>query len=438
MLRRILFIFLIFFMKNCFVLAEVEDISRLKIFHVNNKKTTPLEEKLENINELIRKQKYAEAISLCEEILKKDATNRKAVKYIRIAKRRYFWQRYGNTFILVIALLFIVPTVFKFISGISVDKGSAYKSELSKIRDIISSGNYKKAIKRIERLIKNSDIIEHFTLTELGMLYFNLGKSYLKTGDRFKAIKYLKESLKFDTNNNITHDLLAKCYLIQKATHEQAIREYQHYFKYHPQDIEVVRLLAIYYSEKGIITDDALTIYRKYLTIDSNNQAIIKLLAKRFLRKMETSKEAAEIYKKLLRFEPNNFKVMRALVNIHFAYKKYEDVINLCHKLFESKLYVEDEELHKIFEEVHHKLGRFDELKLYYENLIKRFEDSEVLKEISSKIIGTAEDIKFVEQIGGDDNASDFIICPHCAHLNSRDDEYCQGCGKIIKKEVIN
>jgi hypothetical protein len=84
------------------------------------------------------------------------------------------------------------------------------------------------------------------------------------------------------------------------------------------------------------------------------------------------------------------------------------------------------------------KLGKYEELEQFYEELSTNHPESNFIKEFSEKIIRKGKNDQFAERIVSnkpEDDESNFKICPHCAHLNPSDSEFCLGCGKLLKEQ---
>jgi len=411
-------------------------IDRLKITNGETKSTNWIENTKEKIKNALAEKDYDTALELCDKILNKQPTNEDVIELKRQAKRDRFWDEYGDKFILLLIIITVLPWIMKFFSKLKEAKPKKLPL-IQKYKKLVIAGKYKQAISGFNSLLAKGNVMDFFTMKEMSDIYFNIGKCYFHLNKLADAAKALIESIKFDNNNITAHNLLVKCFLKQKASHERAIQEYQSYYRKNPTDVEITTILANYFVQKGLATDDAMLAYRRYLKLDPNNKDIIKLITARFIRKKESTKEAIQIYEKYLEIFPMKNEVRRELANILFSYKEFEKCIKSCKILFE-KGYMEDEELHKIMVESHKKLGKYDELSDFYENFSASHPESIFLKEFAEKVLRKGKDDQFAERIVGnsekDDNSSNFMICPHCAHLNPKDSEFCLGCGKLIKE----
>ncbi|MDD2715841.1 MAG: hypothetical protein PHW04_08120 [Candidatus Wallbacteria bacterium] len=393
-----------------------------------------LTETLEQMYQAEQEEKWEEVIRLSEKVLDFDAGHREAKTAWTNAKQKLFWKRYGDHFIFGIIILIAAPWLFKFLQEL-INFKPTKDAYLSKGRDLYNDKKWQKLIDYYKKIMENPRYAEELQMKDLADINLQIGMAYTNLGKLPQATKALTETLKYDNTIDAAHTQLTRLFLKQNATHERALQEYQLYFKHFPTDMEICGILAKYYLSKELNTDDALTVYRKYLKVEPDNKDIIKLIVTRFIRKHESTKEAMELYEKFLGFFPNKQEVRRELAKIYFTFAMYEKAIECCKALIE-KGFLDDEDLHKINVESHQKMGKYEELKHYYEDCKVKFSQFTRFVELANKIIGKGEETEYAEKIvqKKEEEDSNFYICPNCAHLNPIDSEYCLGCGKLIKE----
>ncbi|MFA5480250.1 MAG: hypothetical protein WC002_08445 [Candidatus Muiribacteriota bacterium] len=361
------------------------------------------------------------------------------VKFKYHQMRVYAYMKQYALLIYICIIMIILSYVMKFAAAFSKNSEKRVderkKKELKKINDLFISGKNDEVIKKSREILEKT---YSFSIPDKFSIYSTLAKSYYKKGVYTSAKKYALDALKLKTAAPDLHDILVEIYLKLNDMSPLAIREYEHMVQKRPADMKLINILFDYYYAKKELSDNAIDIYKKVQKYNPEKIEAVDMLCLRGIRKKDTSEDMITIYEKVLsELRPNDLALKSILLKTYYINKKWEKLYPLVKELIELQEFIEDKNMHKILFEAFNGVNKLDEMNSFYTRLKELYPESLILQNIFEEATSKHGNINLENQIKNgsaqDDISSKGIsICSICAHINVKEAQFCEKCGKPL------
>lgn len=190
-----------------------------------------------------------------------------------------------------------------------------------KAEEAYKEEKYQKALDYFKKALKERK--DSYTIN-------NLGKAYLKTGNKKAALKCFEDAISHDITNPQSYINLALYYCDLEKNSKKQIQYLKHAIKLDPTNAEPFYLMGNIYFEKGMY-ETAIEYYRHSLTKnDLYFNAYYALGSTLF--KLQNFEEAYFVFKKSLMIELDNEKIYEYLAKSAIELKKYEEAKSYAQK----------------------------------------------------------------------------------------------------------
>jgi tetratricopeptide (TPR) repeat protein len=201
-------------------------------------------------------------------------------------------------------------------------------------------------------------------LQALAEIYVNLGKT-----DE-KAMAVYREVLQLDGDHMAILDLIVKSYSSAGRRDSEAIRWYEEYLAYRPnekelqlflseayfgssreaeglailkgihkedpQDAQVLKRIISYYIGSGQINEETLPLFMQHLKLNRTDRHVLQVVADYYGSQNSVSEEAVEVYKRVLPFTKERGRYLSMLGRYYWEGRQWSDVIEVYEELKEK------------------------------------------------------------------------------------------------------